>query len=120
MDPFPLSGPRRGSRQTRFTPRWSRCTKRAGMPKESRAYSRASDSQGFNRDLVASLFPAGKILLARARAGDVTLGCDYSFIERNRVLGYQWGIAKLEDSRPSPGLVTGVVMQEALERGIGE
>jgi len=51
----------------------------------------------------------------------VTLGCDYSFIERNRVLGYQWGIAKLEDSRPSPGLVTGVVvMQEALERGIDE
>lgn len=76
---------------------------------------------GFNREIVAKLFPAGKVLLARVRAGDVTLGCDYSFIERNRVLGYQWGIARLDDPRPSPGLVTGVtVMQAALERGIDE
>ena len=76
---------------------------------------------GFHRDLVGSLVPSGGILLARVRAGDVTLGCDYSFVERNRVLGYQWGVARLDDPRPSPGLVTGVtVMQEAMERGIDE
>jgi hypothetical protein len=76
---------------------------------------------GFHRDLIQELFPQGKILLARVRAGDVTIGCDYSFIERNRVLGYQWGVARLDDERLSPGVATGAAMlQAALERGLDE
>ena len=76
---------------------------------------------GFHREIVDRLFPLGGILLARVSAGDVTLGCEYSFIERNRVLSYQWGVAQLEDRRPSPGLITGVTaMQEALLRGVDE
>lgn len=75
----------------------------------------------FHDEIVDRLFPAGAVLLARVRAGDVTIGCDYSFIERNRILGYQWGVARLEDTRLSPGLVTGVaIMQAALERGLDE
>jgi hypothetical protein len=76
---------------------------------------------GFHREIVDRLFPLGSVLLSRVRAGDVTLGCDYSFIERNRVLAYQWGLAQLPDKRPSVGLITGVAsMQEALRRGIDE
>jgi CelD/BcsL family acetyltransferase involved in cellulose biosynthesis len=75
---------------------------------------------GFHRELVERLFANGNILLARVRAGDQTLGCDYSLIDGDRILAYQWGIAQLEDKRLSPGLVTAaVVMQEALERGYG-
>jgi hypothetical protein len=73
---------------------------------------------GFHRELIERVFPTGNILLARVRAGDLTLGCDYSLIDGDRILGYQWGIAQLEDKRLSAGLVTAaVVMQEALERG---
>jgi hypothetical protein len=76
---------------------------------------------GFHRDLVASLFSAGAILLARVSAGNCTIGCDYGFVEHNRVLSYQWGVRRFEDRRLSPGLVTGAaVMQAALERGLDE
>ncbi len=76
---------------------------------------------GFHRDVVARLFAGGGILLARVIAGDCTIGCDYSFVEHNRVLGYQWGLKQFEDRRLSPGIVTGaVVMQAALERGLDE
>ena len=76
---------------------------------------------GFHRELIDRLFDAGGILLARVSAGGLTLGCDYSLIDGQRILGYQWGIAQLEDTRLSPGLVTGVaVMQAALERGYGQ
>ncbi len=76
---------------------------------------------GFHREIVEKAFPHGGVLLARVKAGDLTLGCDYSLIERNRVLAYQWGIAQLENKRASPGLVVGAtVMQEALRRGIDE
>lgn len=75
----------------------------------------------FHAELVRRLFPAGKILLARVRAGETTIGCDYGFIEQGRVLAYQWSIAQFDDSRLSPGLVTGaVIMQAALERGLSE
>jgi CelD/BcsL family acetyltransferase involved in cellulose biosynthesis len=76
---------------------------------------------GFHRDIVDRLFPAGGIGLARVSAGDCTIGCDYGFIEHNRVLAYQWGVNQFEDRRLSPGLVTGaVVMQAAMERGLDE
>jgi CelD/BcsL family acetyltransferase involved in cellulose biosynthesis len=76
---------------------------------------------GFHRDLVERLFPAGGIWLTRVRAGDVTLGCDYSLVERNRVLGYQWGTARLPDNRLSPGIVMGLYsMEAALQHGFHE
>jgi CelD/BcsL family acetyltransferase involved in cellulose biosynthesis len=76
---------------------------------------------GFHRDLVALLFDQGGIILGRVSAGDCTVGCDYGFVERNRVLSYQWGLRRFEDKRLSPGLVTGAaMMQAALERGLDE
>jgi len=76
---------------------------------------------GFHREIVQKAFPNGGVLLARVKAGEMTLGCDYSLIERNRVLSYQWGIAQLKNKRASPGLVIGAtVMQEALQRGLDE
>ncbi|MCC6791341.1 MAG: GNAT family N-acetyltransferase [Thermomicrobiales bacterium] len=75
----------------------------------------------FHSDLIRRLLPVRRILLARVRAGEKTIGCDYGFIERGRVLSYQWGIAQFEDARLSPGLVTGaVMMQSAMERGLTE
>lgn len=74
-----------------------------------------------HRDLVRRLFPLGRVMLARVRAGDITVGCDYGFIEHNRVLSYQWGVARFEDPRLSPGLLVGALaMQAALERGLDE
>jgi CelD/BcsL family acetyltransferase involved in cellulose biosynthesis len=75
----------------------------------------------FHRDLVRRLFPRGGIALVRVSAGEVTVGCDYSLIERGRMLAYQWGLRQFEDTLISPGLVTAaVVMQAALERGLDE
>jgi CelD/BcsL family acetyltransferase involved in cellulose biosynthesis len=75
----------------------------------------------FHRGLIDRLFAQGRILLARVRAGDKTIGCDYGMIEHGRVLSYQWGIAKFDDSRLSPGLLTGAsIMQAALDRGLAE
>jgi CelD/BcsL family acetyltransferase involved in cellulose biosynthesis len=75
----------------------------------------------FHSELIRRLMPARRILLARVRAGEKTIGCDYGFIERGRVLSYQWGISRFDDSRLSPGLVTGaVIMQAAMERGLAE
>jgi CelD/BcsL family acetyltransferase involved in cellulose biosynthesis len=75
----------------------------------------------FHRDLIDRLFAGGQILLARVKAGDTTVGCDYGMIEHGRVLSYQWGIATFEDSRLSPGLLTGAtIMQAAMERGLVE
>lgn len=76
---------------------------------------------GFHRDIVSRLIADQRIVLARVKAGDKTVGCDYDFIERGRVLAYQWGLAQLEDSAISAGLVVGaLVMQAALERGLDE
>jgi hypothetical protein len=78
-------------------------------------------SLGFHRDIVDRLFTQGGIVLTRVSAGEQTIGCDYGFVERNRVLSYQWGLAHFEDKRLSPGIVTGAtVMQAALERGLDE
>ncbi len=93
--------------------RWNSC----GQPG---AFSSARFSQ-FHRDLIDRLFPAGRILIARVRAGETTVGCDYGMIEHGRVLSYQWGLAKFDDPRLSPGLVTGaLIMQAAMERGPSE
>ena len=73
---------------------------------------------GFHHDLVERTFPTGRILLSRVSAGELTLGCDYSLIDGRRILAYQWGLAQLENTNASPGLVTAVTsMQEALRRG---
>lgn len=76
---------------------------------------------GFHEELIRRLHPQGRATLARVVAGDRTVGCDYGLVEHGRILGYQWGLARFEDSRLSPGLVVGaLVMQEALERGFTE
>jgi CelD/BcsL family acetyltransferase involved in cellulose biosynthesis len=76
---------------------------------------------GFHRQLIARLLPEGRVLLARVKAGGTTIGCDYDFVERGRVLGYQWGIRHFEENAISAGLVVGAtVMQAALERGFDE
>jgi CelD/BcsL family acetyltransferase involved in cellulose biosynthesis len=93
--------------------RWER----AGQP----AKFASTRFRGFHRDLVRRLFPRGGVLLARVTAGDLTVGCDYSLIEHGRVLAYNWGLRRFDDTLISPGLVTGaMVMQEALERGLDE
>jgi hypothetical protein len=51
----------------------------------------------------------------------MTIGCDYTLCEHNRLLACQWGQAVLEDNRIAVTMVVaGVVMQSALERGIDE
>jgi CelD/BcsL family acetyltransferase involved in cellulose biosynthesis len=75
----------------------------------------------FHRDLIDATFEAGQVALVRVSAGGRTLGCDYSFIQHNRLLGYQWGLAQYEDHRVSIGTVTAAaVMQAALDRGYDE
>ncbi|HQY31473.1 MAG TPA: GNAT family N-acetyltransferase, partial [Thermomicrobiales bacterium] len=81
----------------------------------------SSRFNSFHEDIVERLFPRGHVGLVRVRAGDITLGCDYTLIEHNRMLGYQWGLGTLTDKRVSVGIITAAaVMQAALERGIDE
>lgn len=74
----------------------------------------------FNREWIDAAFP-DHVALSRVTAGEVTIGCDYAFAQHNRLLGYQWGLAQVDDHRVSVGSVTAaMVMQAALERGFDE
>lgn len=76
---------------------------------------------GFHRELIPRLQAQGKAFLFRARGEGGTIGCLYGFIEDGRVLFYQSGFGRFEDSKLSPGLVThALCMQECLERGLRE
>ncbi|HMG53253.1 MAG TPA: GNAT family N-acetyltransferase [Kofleriaceae bacterium] len=59
----------------------------------------------FHRSLIERRFAAGEILLARARAGDATIGCLYSFVWQGNVSFYQSGLAYETDGKLKPGLV---------------
>jgi hypothetical protein len=73
---------------------------------------------GFHRELVERLAGTGRISLFRVLDGDATVGCLYGFVDGNRLLSYQSGLAVTDDHR-SPGLVTDVLcMQACLERGL--
>jgi hypothetical protein len=75
----------------------------------------------FHRELIEATFANGGVALVRVSAGGRTLGCDYSLIQHNRLLGYQWGLSQYVDHRVSIGTVTAAsVMQAALERGFDE
>ena len=72
---------------------------------------------GFHRALLQRLVPQKRMVLARGRTSNGTLGCVQLLVERNRLLLYQCGSARL-DSKLSPGLITDYLsMQAGLERG---
>jgi hypothetical protein len=76
---------------------------------------------GFHRALVPRLARAGQVVLFRARAASVTIGCEYGFIERGRALVYQSGTAWHPDRQVRPGFVTDALcMQSCYERGLTE
>ncbi|MDB4954005.1 MAG: hypothetical protein JWO36_1574 [Myxococcales bacterium] len=60
----------------------------------------------FHRRLIINRLAHGEIQLARARAGDQTIGCLYNLVFRGRVLFYQSGLASHEDSHVKPGFLT--------------
>jgi len=73
----------------------------------------------YHRALVKRLFPKGAILLYRVRSPVGTIGCLYSFIERNNVLSYQLGLARFHDNKMKPGFVThALCMQSSYDRGL--
>lgn len=72
----------------------------------------------FHRAIGARLVEEGRAVLFRVRAGATTLGCICGYVDRNRMLFYQSGIASLADPKLKPGLVLHVLcMQASLERG---
>jgi CelD/BcsL family acetyltransferase involved in cellulose biosynthesis len=73
----------------------------------------------FHRDLIRRLLPKQAVVLFRARASGETIGCQYCFVERGRVLGYQNGYRAFGDKRISAGkVVHALCMQECLDRGL--
>jgi CelD/BcsL family acetyltransferase involved in cellulose biosynthesis len=75
----------------------------------------------FHRSLVARLFDKGTICLYRARSQLGTIGCLYSFIERNNVFSYQLGLARFDDNKMKPGFVThALCMQDSYDRGLSD
>lgn len=73
---------------------------------------------GFHRELIRRLTPRDAALLFRARAGDTTIGTVYGMRDGDRLLFYQSGIARFDDPKLKPGLVTHTLcMQACLERG---
>jgi len=76
---------------------------------------------GFHRTLVQRLAPSGRVVLFRARAAGGTVGCEYGFVERGRVLVYQSGVASHPDRQVRPGFVADALcMQACYERGLDE
>lgn len=59
----------------------------------------------FNKDLVSKRFEYGEIQLIRITAGDHTLGCLYTIIYNQKVLGGQCGFNYIPGNLYSPGLV---------------
>ena len=75
--------------------------------------------KAFHYALVARLLPQGRIMLFRARGPGATIGCVYGFVERERVLFYQSGLAAFDDNKLRPGLAThALCMQAAADRGL--
>jgi hypothetical protein len=76
---------------------------------------------GFHRALVRRLAPSGGVVLFRARAASGTVGCEYGFVERGRVLVYQSGVASHPDRQVRPGFVADALcMQACYEHGLDE
>jgi len=76
---------------------------------------------GFHRALVRRLAATGGVVLFRASAASGTVGCEYGFIEGDRVLLYQSGLAGHPDRQVRPGFVADVLcMQACYERGFSE
>lgn len=59
----------------------------------------------FNKDLVSKRFGHGEIQLIRISAGDHTLGCLYTIIYNQKVLGGQCGFNYIQGNLYSPGIV---------------
>lgn len=77
----------------------------------------SSSFLNFQKDLIAELLPQQRVVLARIRSGDITVGCLYLLVDRNRLLDYVSGLAPFEEF-PSPGLISHYLcMEEALHRG---
>jgi Acetyltransferase (GNAT) domain len=73
----------------------------------------------FHRSLIERLFGRGWIVLFRARSPAETIGCLYSFVERENVLSYQLGLARFQDNKMKPGFVTHTLcMQSSYDRGL--
>jgi len=76
---------------------------------------------GFHRALVRRLAATGGVVLFRASAACGTVGCEYGFIEGDRALLYQSGLATHSDRQVRPGFVADVLcMQCCYERGLLE
>jgi CelD/BcsL family acetyltransferase involved in cellulose biosynthesis len=77
---------------------------------------------GFHRELIERLVPQGRAVLFRvARADGAAVGCLYGFLEGERLLFYQGGLARFEDNKLRAGLVCHVLcMQACLERGVAD
>jgi CelD/BcsL family acetyltransferase involved in cellulose biosynthesis len=76
---------------------------------------------GFHRALVRRLAATGGVVLFRASAASGTVGCEYGFVEGDRVLLYQSGLAEHSDRQVRPGFVADVLcMQCCYERGFSE
>ena len=72
---------------------------------------------GFQRALLAELFPQGRCVAFRVRHQGATVGCLLLLVDRGRLLDYLSGLAAF-DQKPSPGLVAHYLCQcEALQRG---
>ncbi len=72
----------------------------------------------FQRDIILQLLPEKKVGLFRLSDDKEILGCVHVFIDRNRALSYQAGLAPFTQKK-SPGLLVDLYcMEECLQRGL--
>jgi CelD/BcsL family acetyltransferase involved in cellulose biosynthesis len=71
----------------------------------------------FHRSLIERRFASGEIQVARARAGEATIGCLYNFVWQGNVSFYQSGLTYETDSKLKPGLVCHALAIEHAARG---
>lgn len=67
------------------------------------------------------LWPQGRLIICRVKAGETTLGCLYHYVEDGHIMFTKGGIAQFEDAKMKPGLIAHVAfMDECWKRGLAE
>ncbi len=62
------------------------------------------------------LWPQGSVIVCRVKAGEMTLGCVFHYVENGHLMFTKSGVTQFEDAKLKPGLITHLVCMEECKR----
>ncbi|GAC1497316.1 MAG: hypothetical protein NVS2B12_01690 [Ktedonobacteraceae bacterium] len=67
------------------------------------------------------LWPQGSVILCRVKAGEMTLGCVFHYVENGHLMFTKGGMTQFEDAKLKPGFITHLAcMEECRQRSLVE